>query len=75
MPESKRTEINDFKIRAYRTISHGDEKFQNWKQASTVQLELVVEIDGIELPILVQSVPYSQWDRAVKNYGKDFTQA
>ena len=75
MAESKRTEINDYKIRAYRVMSDGDKEFQNYKDASTVELQLFVEIDGIELPLLSQAISFAQWERAIKNYGKDFTQA
>ena len=66
----EKTEIKDFKIRAYRTVEEGDKKFQNWQYKSTVELQLVVEIDGIELPILVQSLPHGEWSRAIKNFGK-----
>lgn len=63
-----RKEVKDFKLHAYRTITEGDKKFQNWRSASTVHLELVVEIDGIEIPVASESVPFAVWERSVKDY-------
>lgn len=68
---SKRTEVPDFKLRAYRTIELGDKKFQNWKQASTVELLFVVEIDGVEIPIASQNLAHQVWERSIKAYGKE----
>jgi hypothetical protein len=65
-----RSEVKDFKVRAYRTLNDGDKKFQNWAQASTVLLELVVEIDGVEFPIVRESISRAQWDRALRHAGK-----
>lgn len=68
---STRTELLDFKIRAYRTKNPVDEKFQNYRAAMTVQLDLVVEIDGIEIPLVSHAIPLAAWERTVKNYGKE----
>ena len=59
-----RTEIKDFVIRAYRTVNEGDKsKFTNWQSASTVTLQLVVEIDGIEIPVAVETLGWASWNR------------
>jgi hypothetical protein len=66
----KRTEVKDFVLRAYRTVSLGDQRYQNWRSASTVELLLVVEIDGIEIPVAQHMLAHGEWERAVKRFGK-----
>ena len=67
---SKRPEILDYKLRAYRTVNEGDTKFQNWRSASTVTLELFVEIDGIEIPIAAQTLAHAAWERQMKKWSE-----
>jgi hypothetical protein len=63
----KKQEVLDFKLKAYRTLSEGDHRYQNWQQSSTVELLLVVEIDGVEIPVAQDVLPYATWEHMLKN--------
>jgi hypothetical protein len=54
-------ETVDFKFKAYRKSSEADPKFQNALAAATVELLLVVEIDGVEIPVAQDVLPYATW--------------
>jgi hypothetical protein len=62
---SKKEEV-PFKLKAYRTLSLVDEKYQNYRQAETVELRLVVEIDGVDIQIAQDVLPYATWEHMKK---------
>ena len=63
---TQKQEVKDFKFKAYRILTESDEKFQNWRAASTVELQLVVEIDGVEIMVARDALPYSTWETHLK---------